>query len=145
MRLMLQSLLADRFKLKMQRETREMAVYELVIDKGGPKLTPLKDGEKSGCGRVNSFMCGIRTPGTLASSLKYLVGRPVIDKTGIEGRYDILLDFDAYTSRGETPPPGYDKPSVFKALQDQLGLRLEPQKMSLSSLVVQSIQRPTEN
>ena len=145
MTLMLQSLLADRFKLQLRRETKEIAVYELVIDKSGPKLTPLEDGEKSRCGRDNSFVCGIRTPETLASSLKYLVGRPVIDKTGIDGRYDILLDFDAYTTRGETPPPGYDKQSVFKALQDQLGLRLEPQKMFLPSLVVESIQRPTEN
>lgn len=145
MNVMLESLLADRFKLKLRREARDFDVYALVVDKSGPKLRPLKDGEASGCGRDNSFMCGITTAAQLAKMLQYTVGRPVLDKTGLDGKFDVLLDFDTYASRGQTPPPDYDKPSLVTALREQLGLRLEPQKASFPTLVVENVQRPTEN
>ena len=145
MNMMLQSLLADRFKLKLRRETKDFDVYALVVDKSGPKLRPLKDGEASGCGRDNSFMCGITTVAQLAKMLQYTVGRPVLDKTGLDGRFDVLLDFDTYSSRGQTPPPDYDKPSLSTALREQLGLRLEPRKETFPMLVVETVQRPTEN
>jgi uncharacterized protein (TIGR03435 family) len=145
MTLMLQSLLIDRFKLQLRHGRNDLAVYELRVDKNGPRLKPLKNGQTSQCNRDNSFACGIRTPAQLARSLRQLVDRPVIDKTGLDGSFDILLDFDVFSSRGQTPPPGYDKPSVFRAMQDQLGLRLDPQKVSFPELVVESIQRPTEN
>jgi uncharacterized protein (TIGR03435 family) len=145
MNLMMQSLLADRFKLKLSRGTKDFDVYYLVVDKNGPKLTPLKQGEPSRCSRDNSYACGTTTVAQLANSLKYITGRPVIDKTGIDGTYDILLDFDTYSTQGRTPPPDYDKPQLKTALQEQLGLRLEPQKMPLPTLVVESIERPTEN
>jgi uncharacterized protein (TIGR03435 family) len=145
MTLMLQSLLVSRFKLQLRHETKNLAVYELRVAKNGPKLRPMQDGEASRRRWDKYFQCGIHTTAQLAKSLTNLVGRPVIDKTGLEGRFDILLDFDVYSSRGETPPPGFDKPSVFKALQDQLGLRLDSQKASFPVLIVESIQRPTEN
>jgi len=145
MNMMLQSLLADRFKLKLRRETKDFDVYALVVDKSGPKLRPLKDGEASGCGRDNSFMCGITTVAQLAKMLQYTVGRPVLDKTGLDGRFDVLLDFDTYSSRGQTPPPDYDKPSLVTALREQLGLRLEPRKATFPMLAVETVQRPTEN
>jgi len=69
----------------------------------------------------------------------------VFDKTGLEGKFDILLLFDVYSIRGQTPPAGYDQPSLYSALQQQLGLRLEQQKTSMPVIVVDSIQRPTEN
>jgi uncharacterized protein (TIGR03435 family) len=142
---MLQTLLADRFQLKLRREMRDFQVYSLVVDKGGPKLRPLKDGEASKCDRDNSAICGIRTTAQLASTLQHAVDRPVIDKTGLDGSYDLLLDFDTYSSMGRTPPENYNKPSLKTALQEQLGLRLEPQKVSLPVLVIENIQRPTEN
>jgi uncharacterized protein (TIGR03435 family) len=146
MTMMLRSLLADRFKLQLRQEAkRDFPVYGLVVDKNGPKLRPLKDGEVSRCGRDNSFMCGITTTAQLAKSLQYTVDRPVLDKTGLDGKFDVLLDFDTYSSRGQTPPPDYDKPSLASALQEQLGLRLQPQKESFPVLVVESIQRPTAN
>jgi uncharacterized protein (TIGR03435 family) len=145
MTLMLQSLLIDRFKLQLRHTTKDLAVYELRVDKNGPRLKPLQNGEASQCSRDNSFSCGIETPAQLAKSLRYLMDRPIIDQTGLDGRFDILLDFDVYSSRGQTPPPDFDKPSVFKALQDQLGLRLVPQKTSFPVLVVEGIQRPAEN
>jgi uncharacterized protein (TIGR03435 family) len=143
---MLRSLLMERFKLVVREESKEFPVFELVVDKGGPpRLRPLKDGEASLCARDNSFVCGMRTIGQLAKALQYPAGRPVIDQTGIDGQFDILLDFDTYSSRGQTPPADYDKPSMGKALQEQLGLRLESRKSTLKVIVVESIQRPTEN
>jgi uncharacterized protein (TIGR03435 family) len=68
-----------------------------------------------------------------------------MDKTGIEGRYDVLLDFDTYSAMGRTPPADYDKPSLEHALMDQLGLKMVPAKESVPVYVVESISRPTEN
>jgi uncharacterized protein (TIGR03435 family) len=90
-------------------------------------------------------MCGITTIAQLAKSLQYSVDRPVLDKTGVGGKFDILLDFDTYSVRGQTPPPNYDKPSLVEALREQLGLRLEPQRASFPVLVVENVERPTEN
>ena len=148
MSLMLQSLLADRFKLQLRRDTVAIPVFALVIDKGDKgafKLRPLKEGEPSHCGRDNSFVCGLRTTADLAKSLKYIVGRPVLDQTNVEGRYDLLLDFDTYAIMNRTPPPDWNKPSLEAALAEQLGLKLVPQQETLPRLVVESIQRPTEN
>ncbi|HEX3570747.1 MAG TPA: TIGR03435 family protein [Acidobacteriaceae bacterium] len=145
MKAMLKTLLTDRFKLQVREETRAFPVYNLVVDKNGPKLTPLKEGEASRCGRDNSFACGMRTPGRLTGVLGTMLGRPVFDKTGIEGSYDVLLDFDVYSAQGKTPPPDYDKPSLTAALHDQLGLHLEPATVSLPVVVIESIERPSEN
>jgi uncharacterized protein (TIGR03435 family) len=108
-------------------------------------MRALKAGEPPPCRRGDSFVCGMTTVAELANWLKYIVGRPVLDKTGVAGRFDLQLDFDIYSIRGQTPPQDYNKPSVFSALQEQFGLRLEPQKAPFPVLVVESIQRPTEN
>ena len=140
MTVMLQSLLADRFKLKFRRETRDVPVYDLVVGKSGLKVKPLKDGEASACRKDNSFACGITNPTQLAKSLRPFAGRPVLDKTGLEGKFDLLLNFDSSPNQADS-----DKPSLFQALQQQLGLRLEPRNASLPMLVIESIQRPSEN
>ncbi len=144
---MLQSLLADRFRLRLHRETREFPVLHLVVDKNGPKLRALKEGEAPTCrrGDLVAFVCGMDAVPQLAKSLQSIVGRPVLDKTGLSGRFDMFLDFDTYTASGHTPPPGFDKPSLSQALHDQLGLRLEPQKAVIPVLVVDSVERPTAN
>lgn len=140
---MLQSLLADRFRLKVRRETRDFPVFDLVVDANSSKLKLLKDGEASGCRRDNSFACGYTNIAQLAKALEHFVGRPVLDKTGLNGKFDLLLDFD--TSQNQTSPTDSDKPSLARALQEQLGLRLEPQKASFPVLAIENIQRPTEN
>ena len=145
MKIMLQALLADRFNLKLRRETKEFQVYALVVDKDGPRVRPLKDGEPDTCRMDNSFACGVRTMASLAQRIKPFAGRPVLDKTGLEGTYDIKLDFDVYELLGTTPPPGYNKPPLAAALREQLGLRLEPQKAPLPLLVIEDVQRPTGN
>ena len=85
------------------------------------------------------------SPAHLAKVLRRIVGRPVLDKTGIEGRYDVLLDFDTYVYSGGTPPDDYNKPSLEKALKEQLGLRLAAGKASIPVYVVESVDRPTAN
>jgi uncharacterized protein (TIGR03435 family) len=141
---MLKSLLADRFTLQVRQETKDFDVYDLVVDKGGPKLKPLKEGEDFHCTRDNTFACGITNPAQLARSLKSIVGRPIMDKTGIEGRYNHAADFNVYEYSGGTPPGDYDKLSLENALREQLGLRLMKTKEDLPVYVVESIQRPTE-
>jgi uncharacterized protein (TIGR03435 family) len=145
MLLMLRALLEDRFKLELRREERDFPVLALKIDKNSAKLTPLAEGEKSKCARDNSFVCGLRTPADLAKSLQYIVGRPVLDRTGISGRFDILLDFDVYANRNEPAPAGYDKPSLTTALRDQLGMRLESEKVARPVLIVEKVERPGAN
>jgi uncharacterized protein (TIGR03435 family) len=81
----------------------------------------------------------------LAGFLTNQAGRPVFDKTGIQGDFDLLLDFDVYEARNQPAPPDYNKPSLAAALQEQLGLKLEPRKASLPVLVIEEIHRPAEN
>jgi uncharacterized protein (TIGR03435 family) len=145
MRLMLRTLLADRFQLKIRQDVKEFSVYDLVVAKGGPKIRALDDGGQSACRADNSVICGMQTMTQLADYLTRPAGQPVFDKTGIQGSYDLLLDFDTYEVRGLTAPPDYDKPTLAVALRDQLGLRLEPRKASLPVLAIDSIQRPSEN
>lgn len=142
---MLQTLLVERFHLKFHREVREMEAYDLVVDKGEAKLTPLGEKERSKCARDNSAVCGMTNTASLAGFLTSIMRHPVFDKTGITGRYDVLLDFDTYALGGKAPPEGYSKPALSTALQEQLGLRLERHKEPMPVLVVDGMERPTEN
>jgi uncharacterized protein (TIGR03435 family) len=145
MRLMLQTLLAERFQLKIRQETKEFSVYDLVVAKGGPKIRAFKPGDRSDCRRDNSEICGLRTMPELADFLTNAAGRPVFEESEIQGDYDLLLNFDVYEARNQIAPPDYNQPPLVIALQDQLGLKLEPRKASLPVLVIESIHRPTEN
>jgi len=150
---MLRTLLADRFKLITHHETREMPIYELVIArrdrKLGPSLRPPSDmprlqitfGLFKGTAPI-----AMLTDGLLAS----VVQRPVVDRTGLTGRYDIELHWtmDAPTGASETnapPAPPGDAPSIFTAVQEQLGLKLESTKGPVEVLVIDHVERPTED
>jgi len=140
-RLMLQSLLAERFKLATHRETKELSSYALVAAKNGPKL-------KASTGDLllpvvfappARFIGQGSTMQALAGVLGRPAGRPVVDQTGIAGTFDFSL---TYT----TDDPADTGPSIFTALQEQLGLKLEPQKSQIEFLVVDHAERvPTEN
>ena len=144
--LMLQRLLAERFQFVQHRETREMPAYALVVAKGGPKLkvsasdavTEVGGGDGPGINFQNAGM------GELISVLTQESGRPVIDATGLTGKYDFRLV--AENSRRPQPAtePG-DEPSIFIAVQEQLGLKLEPRKIRMEMLVIDRVERPTEN
>lgn len=140
----LQSLLADRFHLVYHRTQKEFPVYVLTAAKSGPKLTPNAAGEKDSGTNSNGnhgivHMTGKNlTMAGFASFLANQLDRPVIDRTGLQERYDVKLDW----SRSETDTT---LPSIFSALQEQLGLRLEAGKGPVEILVIDSVDPPTSN
>jgi len=141
---MLQSLLADRFKLRVHNETREGPVYDLVIAKDGFKLKEAPESERPGGYSWGNGMIQVRKGSieslvfTLSDSL---TDRPVIDKTGLTGNYDIDLHWMPDDQQG-TPDAG---PSLFTALQEQLGLKLVPAKGPIETFVVDHVERPSAN
>jgi len=178
-RLMLQSLLTDRFKLKLGHETKQLPIYNLVVAKGGPKLTPttvpatpppaasaneqphprgpqmmMSPGRLTGKAVEMSFLAEAlgRNPA--------LEGRLVVDQTGLKGKYDFTLEFAPErdipmpgtndrppmpAGADGPPPPDPNAPSIFTAIQEQLGLKLEPAKGSVQTLVIENIEQPSEN
>lgn len=173
--LMLQTFLEDRCKLKVRREGKETAVYALTVAKGGPKLkestpdscTPLDLSHPvaapgfTPCGfpsmRGNGGAIILDSKGTtiaeFAARSLTRIDRPVVDKTGLTGRYDIHLEYSMtgvmYVNGGEAPdvtlPPDPTGTSVFSAVQSQLGLRLTADKAPIDVIVVDSVERPSEN
>jgi len=173
---MLRNMLADRFKLKVHTETREMPIYALVLSRGDGKLGPKLQPSTVECGAPgrgrgaaspsgglsleNLPACSILATaasvgGTglpltqLASNLSQRVGRTVVDRTGLTGRYDFLVEYTPDPPAGAAPPGGPpadpDRPSIYAALQEQLGLKLDAQRGAVDVLVVDAIQRPTED
>jgi uncharacterized protein (TIGR03435 family) len=159
---MLQSLLADRFGLALHRESREMPVYFLTAAKGGLKLAsaegscvkpdpnmPPAGRKLPFCGSVRSGPAGMDAwkinIKTLASNLSGALGRSVIDKTIFQGTFDVHLEF-ARDQVG-THPPETDSgaPSLFTAVQEQLGLKLESGKAPVEVLVIDHVEKPSEN
>ncbi len=149
--LMLQNLLADRFQLKVHRSTRELPVFALVVARNGPKLkvsvddpgAPKPRGTLRSGGRKR-FEFDSWTMASFARTLESDVDRPVIDMTGLEGTYDIRLEFAETKSAFGSPDP--QAPELFTALTEQLGLKLESRKGPVVLLVVDSASRqPTEN
>jgi uncharacterized protein (TIGR03435 family) len=138
---LLERLLVDRFKLVYHRETMEIKGFALVAAKSGTKLQASKAGAWKG---ANILRDGIEVPSgsmkTLAALLTSSLKQPVADKTGITGDYEIKLSF---------APAGADDstlPSIFTAVQEQLGLRLESQKVPVEMLVIDHVEKiPTEN
>jgi uncharacterized protein (TIGR03435 family) len=168
----MQTLLEDRFKLAVHRETKELPIYELTIAKGGPKLQPpsciQRDaGDRTiAPGKTMSDYCGFgitsrglvelttATMGNLANTFSAELSRIVIDRTGISGMFHIHLTFtpDDSTIRlpdipglpGE-PAPTVDGTNIFTAIQEQLGLKLESAKGPVDVLVIDHVEKPSEN
>ena len=157
--LMAQAMLADRFAMRVHRETRELSVFVLErisLDKLGPNLNV----SSSSCdqqGRALTTCTWSRSePGMLEGHAAMwgflhanigITDRPVIDATGLMGRYDLKLEWNATTMTDSTEPQllTNDKPSIFRALEEQLGLRLRPARRPTEVLVIDSIERPSEN
>ena len=146
-RQMVQALLEDRFQLKVRREMREAPVYALVVGKNGPKFkAAAPDKPKSNFVRGSDKGLHMEaTHGTMAQlvdQLSFTAGRPVLDRSGLTGEYAYTLD---WFPANRIPPPELDAPSMFAALQEQLGLRLEPSKGPVERLVIDHAERPSEN
>ncbi len=169
--LMIRSLLEERFKLKAHRETRELPIYELVVARADGRLTPemrrpaadcdaaiaagipppRQPGEPPPCGMMGGparMIAGGTTMQRLAANLTVRLDRIVFDKTGLAGRFAFTLAWTPDQIPTEAPPPGIppidpNGPSLFTALQEQLGLKLQPAKGPVEVLVVDSIKHPT--
>ena len=143
-RALVRAILADRFQLKVHWETRQGDVYALVVAKGGSKLKVADPSREPGLNTNISAhegrMIATNAPVFyLSSVLGNKLSHPVIDKTGLQGKYDWTLVWD--------PEPGADstEPSIFTAVQEQLGLKLDAQKGPVQMLVIDSVERPSEN
>jgi uncharacterized protein (TIGR03435 family) len=140
-RLMLQTLLAERFKLTFHRETRQLPVYELIVAKSGPKMRPAAPGGHGGVSsQGGSVTADHVTMAFLATTLARYIKTPVFDKTGLSGNFDFSFEY-ASNDRENS-----DKPSIFTALQERLGLKLQPAKGPVEVLVIDHAEKvPTEN
>jgi uncharacterized protein (TIGR03435 family) len=145
---LIRSLLQNRFQLKVHRETREGAVFNLVIGKNGSKLPPAVDSGAPRSGGVRGGPDTVEMTGTansiedLIARLAPQVGRPVIDKTNLTGKFDFKMTFNPRPLVSATQSAA---PDIFTALQEQLGLKLESAKGPVEMLVIDSVQRPSEN
>lgn len=145
-RQMLQALLADRFKLAAHAEKREMPMFAMVTAKGGSKLIETNEsgtGLSGGRGQI-SIRGGADPLAVLAFELSWRLDRPVIDQTGLKGRYELTLNW----TEDDGPSPGANTsngPSLFTAIQEQLGLKLEATRGPVPVLVIDHAERPSEN
>jgi uncharacterized protein (TIGR03435 family) len=147
---LLQKLLAERFGLKLHHEQKNLPAFALTVAKGGPKLAKSKgdpdgipdvDGGGDDRGRQFSRFTN-EAMSDLPLFLMTHVGRPVVDRTGLSGRYDFQLKWSLDELRATQPdaPPG-----IFTALEEQAGLKLERVKAPVDVLVVDTVQRPSAN
>jgi len=170
---MLQAMLADKFKLVVHYEIQERPVYALMLARADGRLGPhirksdldcdaIQAARRAGskvpppatsngapaCGmsmrgtQGMEVLLGARPLSTLASSFGSATGRVVVDKTGLTGNYDVTLNYMPQP-KADAPPDA--PPNIFTALQEQLGLKLEPDRAPLKILVIDRIERPTEN
>jgi uncharacterized protein (TIGR03435 family) len=167
-RLILQSLLADRFKLTLHHETKELPVYALVIAKNGPKIHQATPGDTYPSGMKDMYgkghdmviaagrgrIVGQGVPfAVLVGALQHQqLGRTILDKTGLTGKFDFTLQWTPDviqappgSQQGTGDTPADSDLSIFTAIQEQLGLKLKPQKGPVDILVIDHVERPSEN
>jgi uncharacterized protein (TIGR03435 family) len=146
-----QALLKDRFQLQLHRETRTGSIYSLVIAKAGVKLSSLSATQSPhrGINAGQGTMLGeAASTADLTSKLSRLLGRPVMNNTGLEGNYDFKLEWTpdpGPSAPGGEPAETSVGPSLFSALQQQLGLRLEATKGPVDVLVIDHVDKPSDN
>lgn len=150
-RTMLQNLFAERFHLALHPETRQLHAFTLIVAKDGPKIRPGEDGPSRTNSRPGRLEATKITMDKLANLLSRMTGRPVVNATGLLGAFTFTLEWtpDETERFGRGPddasPPGGGT-SLFSAIQEQLGLKLEGRKAPAEILVVDRIDRtPTEN
>ncbi len=157
---MLRALLEDRFQLHSHSETRDIPIYELVVDRKGSKVPTAKDTETRPIVRAatGSIELTNATSATFASQLSYALAQPVIDKTSLSGNFDFAIKWTPEPGEDGGPttaglPPGtqnqpassLDGPSIFTAIREQLGLRLKSGRGPVEVVVIDDVQTPTAN
>ena len=146
---MMQKVLAERFGLKLHHEQREMPVYALTVAKGGPKMTLNTSDPNGWMDQQNSVGSGRdvenlknASMAEVALILQFRTDRPVVDQTKLKGRYDFKLEWTI----DETSVPAADAPpGLFTAIQEQIGLKLEPARAPAEVLVIERLERPGAN
>jgi len=139
--LMLQALLADRFKLAVHRETKELPIYALVVAKSKPKFREVQDdGSAAEAGRGDGHQIKAHhiSMKLLAATLQGYIGDTVVDATGLSGLFDLNLDFNVDESKSD------EGPTIFEAVQ-RVGLRLEARKGPVEVVVIDHVEKPSEN
>jgi bla regulator protein blaR1 len=158
-RLRLQALLAQRFGLAIRRESKDLPIYALTTGKNGVKLaesgTNAASSSPAGINAACGQMIGTRTSmANLAYKLSRLLSRPVVDRTGLAGTYDFQLHFSPETgpcsagtfgANASGDNSASDEPSIFTAIQEQLGLKLESEKGPVDVLVIDHVEEPSPN
>ncbi len=144
LRIMFQTLLAERFKLALHRQSRELQVLALVIEKNGPKFhESTGDGEsKQEAPSKLARRWQWTTMAQLATSLGEAMQAPVVDQTGLTGKYDFSLDLSPYVTTGERPDIGA---MMVTAVREQLGLKLDRRRAPTDVLVIDHLESPTAN
>jgi uncharacterized protein (TIGR03435 family) len=143
---MYRKLLAERFGLAAHMEKKEMAVYALTVGKGGVKNLTKSKGDPNGEPDQNGGPRGMTfancSMGEFSLMLGFMMDRPVVDETGIAGRWDFALSWTPQDAETTDPSAA---PGMFTAIQEQLGLKLEPVKAPADVLVVDKVERPSAN
>jgi uncharacterized protein (TIGR03435 family) len=142
---MLQTLLAERFKLSIHRETKTIQALVLELSKNGPKLEKAEDGESttnSGRGLVNARNT---TMDRFAEVLSRQMDLPVVNRTGLEGVFNLKLEWTPESAKPIKDGAAMEGPSIFTAIQQQLGLRLRSQKAPVEILAIDHAEKPSEN
>jgi len=158
-RVVLRELLVERFHLQLHRELREMPAFALIVAKGGSKLQPPVPEKDLQAGvpqsRINYYSRGhMQRHFALLSNLSRsltaepeIIARPVVDKTGLTDQYEFTLHWTSVDPGSGAAPSdsGEQWPSLFTALEEQLGLELKPEKEQIEVIVVDSVEKPSEN
>jgi uncharacterized protein (TIGR03435 family) len=150
MRPRLMALLAERFGLKVHRETKEQPIYELVLGKSGPKVETVTGNFGGLHITKNQFVGEGATIDMLSAALANQVGRPVVDRTGLAGSFNFKLNWtpgDTILLNGADSVSTIDQggPSIFTAIREQLGLELRATKGPAEVLVIERVERPSAN
>jgi uncharacterized protein (TIGR03435 family) len=146
----LQALLADRFHLEIQRESKEQTAYTLVVGKSGLKMQEAKPDApgflKMGRGQLIGNGAQMAT---LVSYLGDILQRPVVDRTGLAGHYEFKIEWTpdppASANSPESEPAARTGPTLFTAIQEQTGLRLTAEKTPVETIVIRRVEKPSEN
>lgn len=139
---MLQSLLEDRFRLRRHEEIRETAGYALRVAPGGPKLAPAKEGQARM--QMGNLASPSMTLESLCQILEFDLAKPVVDQTGLSGSYALELQW-ARENQPAAQESDSSRPSLFTAVREQLGLRLESGKVPVKTFVIDDVERPSGN
>jgi uncharacterized protein (TIGR03435 family) len=137
---MLQALLADRFALKVHRATKQLPIYVLTVVDAGKLKKSMSDTDGSASFYFGKITAHAMPIDTLVMNLSNTVGRMVVNQTGLEGAYDFTLEWAPEGADASDP-----RPSIFTALEEQMGLKLKPAQGPVDAIVVDAIARPSEN